>query len=115
MIGGPIQHHRRTRPTGPQGYEFRESGFNKTLAAIDADEKRYGGDVTRDESIARLRKDVNWALAESGIMPTPQVPFRQSPIRSAVRRGIVRGGRYSGMISVFSLGKTFRVAVSRCR
>ena len=41
---------------GPKGYEFRESGFKQTLAALDADERRYGHDPQWAERIAQLRK-----------------------------------------------------------
>jgi hypothetical protein len=33
---------------GPKGYQFRESGFKQILTALDADERRYGGDPKWD-------------------------------------------------------------------
>jgi len=36
---------------GVKGYQFRGSGFKKMLQVLNADEKRYGGDLTWDDYI----------------------------------------------------------------
>jgi hypothetical protein len=47
---------------GPKGYQFRLSGFKKILEALDADEKRYGGDTEWDFHIADMRTKVDFQL-----------------------------------------------------
>jgi hypothetical protein len=51
---------------GVKGNQFRESGFKKMLKALDADEKRYGGDVDWDAYIADRRKRIDWLMRNSG-------------------------------------------------
>jgi hypothetical protein len=51
---------------GVKGNQFRESGFKKMLRALDADEKRYGGDVDWDAYIADRRKRIDWLMRNSG-------------------------------------------------
>jgi hypothetical protein len=52
---------------GVKGYQFRESGFKRMSQALDADEKRYGGDQTWDTYIAESRKRIDWMMRTSGI------------------------------------------------
>lgn len=52
---------------GPRGYQFRESGFKLALAALDADEKRYGGDPKWDKYIAGRRGFLDIAMRACGI------------------------------------------------
>jgi hypothetical protein len=52
---------------GPKGYQFRESGYKLALAALDADEKRYGGDPKWDRYIAGRRAFLDLAMRACGI------------------------------------------------
>jgi hypothetical protein len=52
---------------GPKGYQFRESGYRKTLLALDADEERYGGDPRWDTDIANRRDMIRRGMALDGI------------------------------------------------
>jgi hypothetical protein len=51
---------------GPNGYLFRESGYRLMLEALDADERRYGGDPKWDEWIARQRKHIEFDMRTNG-------------------------------------------------
>jgi len=52
---------------GPRGYQFRESGLKQILRAVDADERRYGGNPTWDDSIARYRQFIDVNMRGTGI------------------------------------------------
>jgi hypothetical protein len=52
---------------GPKGYQFRESGYKLALVALDADEKRYGGDPKWDRYIAERREFLGLAMRACGI------------------------------------------------
>ncbi|MGB7281940.1 MAG: hypothetical protein WBE13_06740 [Candidatus Acidiferrum sp.] len=52
---------------GPKGYQLRESGYKLTLAALDADETRYGGDPKWDKYIAGRRAFIHTAMTACGI------------------------------------------------
>jgi hypothetical protein len=52
---------------GPKGYQFRESGLRRILQALDADERRYGGDPKWDAWIAGQRKMVAFLMETSGL------------------------------------------------
>jgi hypothetical protein len=52
---------------GPKGYQFRESGYKLALAALDADEKRYGGDPKWDKYIAERRASIDTMMKACGI------------------------------------------------
>jgi hypothetical protein len=47
---------------GPRGYQFRESGYKKILESLEADEKRYGGDLKWDTYIAKRRAETAHAI-----------------------------------------------------
>jgi len=49
------------------GAWFRKSGFHRTLAAFDEDEKRYGGQPKWDSWIERNRKDIDFKIRECGL------------------------------------------------
>jgi hypothetical protein len=51
---------------GVRSYEFRESGYRLTLEALDADERRYGGDPTWDAQIATLREKLALDMRANG-------------------------------------------------
>jgi hypothetical protein len=51
---------------GPNGHLFRESGYRLTLEALDADERRYGGDPKWDQWIARQRKHIEFDMRSNG-------------------------------------------------
>lgn len=58
---------------GPKGYQFRESGFKLSLAALDDDERRYGGNPKWDKYIAGRRAFIDTAMTACGItMPEVQ-------------------------------------------
>jgi hypothetical protein len=52
---------------GPKGYEFRESGYNRAFNALDADERRYGGDPKWDQYIAEKRRAIEVGMQAVGI------------------------------------------------
>ena len=52
---------------GPKGYQFRESGYNKVLQSLDADERRYGGDPRWDRHIAEKREFILRDMQNNGI------------------------------------------------
>jgi len=52
---------------GKKGYQFRESGYKRALQALDADEKRYGGDPDWDAHIAKSREMIRHSMARDGI------------------------------------------------
>jgi hypothetical protein len=52
---------------GPKGYQFRESGYNKAFKALDADERRYGGDQKWDQYIAEKRRAIDIGMQSVGI------------------------------------------------
>jgi hypothetical protein len=52
---------------GPKGYQFRESGYNKAFEALDADERRYGGDPKWDQYIAEKRRGIEIGMQSVGI------------------------------------------------
>jgi hypothetical protein len=52
---------------GLKGYQFRESGYKKTLEALDADERRYGGDPKWDAYIASQRARIGSAMRSDGL------------------------------------------------
>ena len=49
-----------------RAYDFRKSGYKKALTALDADEKRYGGDPKWDNYIAKQRAMCHRLLAADG-------------------------------------------------
>jgi len=50
-----------------KGFQFRESGYKQALAALDANEKRYGGDPSWDVYIASRRKQLSLSLRRDGL------------------------------------------------
>jgi hypothetical protein len=52
---------------GQKGYQFRESGYKKTLEALDADEQRYGGDPKWDAYIAKQRIFLDSVIRGDGL------------------------------------------------
>jgi hypothetical protein len=60
---------------GVKGYQFRESGYKKTLEALDADERRYGGDPKWDAYIANQRGLVRSAMRNDGLV---EIEVRQA-------------------------------------
>jgi hypothetical protein len=52
---------------GPNGYRFRESGYQQALKSIDADEKQYGGDTRWDAHIAERRAFIDRGMRADGI------------------------------------------------
>jgi hypothetical protein len=50
-----------------KGFQFRESGYKEALAALDANEKRYGGDPSWDVYIASRRKRLSLLLRRDGL------------------------------------------------
>jgi hypothetical protein len=71
---------------GPRGYQFRESGFKLALAALDADEKRYGGDPKWDKYIAGRRSFLDVAMRACGIELTEVQEAKTWPTLSAYLR-----------------------------
>jgi hypothetical protein len=55
---------------GVKGYQFRESGYKKTLESLDADEQRYGGNPRWDEYIARTRRGLHAMMLRDGLKET---------------------------------------------
>jgi hypothetical protein len=60
---------------GPNGYLFRESGYRLMVEALDADERRYGGDPKWDEWIARQRKHIEFDMRSNG--------FKEAEVRAS--------------------------------
>ena len=52
---------------GPKGYQFRLSGYKQILEALDADERRYGGDARWDTYIAERRKSISFDMRSNDI------------------------------------------------
>lgn len=52
---------------GAKRYQFRESGYKRTLEALDADEHRYGGDPKWDADIVERRKIIDIGMRLDGI------------------------------------------------
>jgi len=50
-----------------KAYQFRESGYRKGLEALDADERRYGGDPKWDSFIARRRELLGIGIQQDGL------------------------------------------------
>jgi hypothetical protein len=57
------------RNPGPRGYQFRESGYKKAFDALNADEKRYGGDPKWDAYIAERRRFLDAGMRACEITP----------------------------------------------
>lgn len=51
---------------GTKAFQFRASGYKLALLALEADEKRYGGDAKWDAYIARRRAFVDMAMRADG-------------------------------------------------
>lgn len=52
---------------GPKGYQFRESGLKQTLKALDADQRRYGGNPAWDTWITKYREFIKDDMRRTGI------------------------------------------------
>jgi hypothetical protein len=52
---------------GPRGYQFRESGYQLALKALEDDEKKYGGDPRWGKYNADRRKFLDIAMQSCGI------------------------------------------------
>ena len=50
-----------------KGFQFRASGYKQTLAALESDEKRYGGDPSWDAYIASRRKQIGLSIRVDGL------------------------------------------------
>jgi hypothetical protein len=55
---------------GVNGFQFRQSGYKKSLESVDADERRYGGDPKWDDYIARKRELLRNGMLLDGITET---------------------------------------------
>jgi hypothetical protein len=54
---------------GPNGYQFRGSGFKLALAALDNDERQYAGDPRWDAYIAERRSSIDRMMWIHGLTP----------------------------------------------
>ncbi len=52
---------------GVRGYRFRKSGYRKVLEALDADQKRYGGDPEWDTYIAWRRREIDLGIRSNDL------------------------------------------------
>jgi hypothetical protein len=71
---------------GVKGYQFRESGYKKTLEALDADERRYGGDPQWDAYIAKQRVFLGSVMHSDGLAESEVRQAKSWPTLSAYLR-----------------------------
>ena len=71
---------------GVKGYQFRESGYKKTLEGLDADEQRYGGDPKWDAYIAEQRAFLGILMQRDGLTVNAVRAAKNWPTLSAYLR-----------------------------
>jgi hypothetical protein len=69
-----------------KGYQFRASGYKKTLEALDADEQRYGGDPKWDAYIAKQRAFLGILIQNDGLTVSAVREAKSWPTLSAYLR-----------------------------